>query len=185
MPESDDQIILMKRIKERDEQSLGKLYKTYRRLLFGMIFSIVKSREEAEDLLQEVFVTIWEKARTFDESRGNVSSWIVTMARNKAIDRIRSEGYKARQKVTQYVHDREFAHESDNFDPLETIVLSERTTLVKQALKEIPEIQSEVLKIACYRGMTQSEISIHLDIPLGTVKSRMRQGMINLKDILT
>ena len=181
---SDDEAELMKRIKARDEKALEELYDAYNRLLFGMIISIVKSRQEAEDVLQEVFIKIWEKAHSFDAERGNAYSWIVTLTRNKAIDRIRSKGYKTQQKASQDVDAPEFSLEGDTFDPLETTIFSDRAEMVQSALDEIPESQCEVLKIAYYRGMTQSEIADHLDIPLGTVKSRMRQGMIKQKDIL-
>jgi RNA polymerase sigma-70 factor (ECF subfamily) len=181
---ADDELELMKRIKARDEEALAELYDLYNRLLYGMIISIVKKREEAEDVLQEVFIKVWEKASTFNEERGNVYSWLVTLTRNKAIDRIRSKDYKTQKKATHDVDAPEFFLEGNMFDPLETTIFSDRTELVKKALGEIPESQSEVLKIAYYRGLTQREISEQLDIPLGTVKTRMRQGMIKLKDIL-
>jgi len=181
---ADDEVELMKRIKARDEEALAELYDLYNRLLYGMIISIVKKREEAEDVLQEVFIKIWESASTFDEERGNVYSWLVTLARNKAIDRIRSKDYKTQKKASQDVDAPEFFLKGDKFDPLETTIFSDRTELVKRALDKIPESQSEVLKIAYYRGLTQREISEQLEIPLGTVKTRMRQGMIKLKDIL-
>ncbi len=181
---TDDEIELMKRIKAGDEEALGELYDLYNRLLYGLIISIVKTREEAEDVLQEVFVKIWEKASTFNEDRGNVYSWIVTLTRNKAIDRIRSKGYKTQKKASLDVVAPEFSLEGDSFDPLETTIFSDRAELVRNALSKIPESQSEVLKIAYYKGMTQNEISDQLKIPLGTVKTRMRQGMIKLKDIL-
>lgn len=181
---ADGEIELMKKIKAKDDKALAELYDLYNRLLFGMIISVVKKREEAEDVLQEVFVKIWEKAHSFNEDRGNVYSWIVTLTRNKAIDRIRSKGYKTQQKASQDVDAPEFTLEGDKYDPLETTIFSDRAELVRKALGEIPESQSEVLEIAYYRGMTQSEISDHLEIPLGTVKTRMRQGMIKLKDIL-
>lgn len=181
---ADDEIELMRRIKGRDEEALSELYDLYNRLLYGLIISIVKKREEAEDVLQEVFITIWERASTFNEDKGNVYSWIITLTRNKAIDRIRSKGYKTQQKASQDVDAPEFSLEGDNFDPLETTIFSDRAELVRKALTEIPDQQSEVLKIAYYSGMTQQEISDKLKIPLGTVKTRMRQGMLKLKDIL-
>jgi len=181
---SDDEIELMKRIQARDEQALEKLYDLYNRLLFGMVISIVKKREEAEDVLQEIFVKIWNKAESFNPDRGNVYSWIVTVARNKAIDRIRSKGYKTQKKQSVSIHEPLFSLEGDKHDPMETTIFSDRAELVKKALGKIPEKQSEVIKIAYYRGMTQSEISDHLDIPLGTVKTRTRQGMIKLKRII-
>lgn len=181
---ADDEIELMKRIQARDADALEELYDLYDRLLFGMVISIVKKREEAEDLLQEIFVKIWNKADSFNPDRGNVYSWIVTLARNKAIDRIRSKGYKTQKKQSVSIHEPLFSLEGDKHDPMETTIFSDRAELVKKALEEIPEKQSEVIKIAYYRGMTQTEIADHLDIPLGTVKTRTRQGMMKLKSIL-
>lgn len=182
--DSNDEVELMKRIQARDADALEELYGLYKQLLFGMVLSIVKRRKEAEDVLQEVFVTIWNKADSFDENRGNVYSWIITLTRNKAIDRIRSKGYKTQDKASVSIHESLFTLEGDNLDPLETTIFSDRAELVKKALQEIPETQSQVIKIAYYRGMTQAEIADHLDLPLGTVKTRTRQGMIKLKRIL-
>lgn len=181
---ADDEIELMKRIQARDDDALEELYDLYKRLLFGMVISIVKKREEAEDLLQEIFVKIWNKADSFDPERGNVYSWIVTLARNSAIDRIRSKGYKTQKKQSESIHNPSFSLEGDKYDPMETTIFSDRAELVKKALDKIPEKQNKVIKIAYYRGMTQSEIADHLDIPLGTVKTRTRQGMMKLKRIL-
>jgi len=180
----DDERELMKRIKARDAEALEQLYDAYSSLLYGLVIPIVKKKEEAEDLLQEVFLRIWEKAYTFDETRGNVYSWIVTLARNKAIDRIRSKGYKTQQKATASTDEPDFTLEGDRYDPLETTIHSDRAELVKTALEQIPKKQRQVIEIAYYKGMTQSEIAEHLDLPLGTVKTRTRQGLIKLKDIL-
>ncbi|SMO77461.1 sigma-70 family RNA polymerase sigma factor [Fodinibius sediminis] len=182
--DSDDEIELMKRIQAGHEDALEELYELYKRLLFGMILSIVKKKEVAEDVLQEVFITVWDKAGSFDKDRGNVYSWILTLARNKAIDRIRSKSYKSQEKASVSIHDPFFTLEGDKFDPLETTIFSNRAELVKRALQEIPEAQRRVIHIAYYRGLTQSEIANHLDIPLGTVKTRTRQGMIKLQRIL-
>ncbi|MDZ7689971.1 MAG: sigma-70 family RNA polymerase sigma factor [Balneolaceae bacterium] len=181
---ANDEQALMKRVKAGDTKALEELYDLYKSLLFGMIVSIVKTREEAEDLLQEVFMKIWEKAYTFDEDRGNVYSWIVTLTRNKAIDRVRSKGYKTQEKASNRVDEPGFSLETDRFDPLQTTIFSDRAELVKQALDEIPDKQRQVIEVAYYDGMTQSEISEHFDIPLGTVKTRTRQGLMKLKNIL-
>ncbi len=174
----------MKRIKQKEEGALKELYGLYKRLLLGLILPIVKNKEEAEDVLQEVFVNIWQKAHTFDETRGNVYSWLVTLSRNKAIDRIRSKDYKTQKKASTTVSDPSFILEGDKYDPLETTIFSERAEIVKKALEKIPKKQSTVIRIAYYQGMTQSEISEQLDIPLGTVKTRTRQGMLKLSSIL-
>ncbi len=130
---------IMARIKARDAAALTELYDHYHRLLFGLILTILKKREEAEDTLQEVFTKIWEKAEQFDLERGTVYTWIVSLTRNKSIDRLCSKVYKEQKKVIQ---------------------------------------------VAYFNGMTQSEISEEYNIPLGTVKTRMRDGMIKLRELL-
>lgn len=174
----------MKLIKTGDTDALEQLYDLYKSLLFGMIISIVKKQEEAEDVLQEVFLNIWEKAHTFDPDRGNVFSWVVTLTRNRAIDHVRSKGYKNQQKPSIPVENPALSLEGSMHDPLETTIFSDRADLVRDALAKIPEAQSKVIKIAYYKGMTQSEIADYLDLPLGTVKTRTRQGMMKLKEIL-
>ena len=181
---TEDEIRLMKRIQQREADALEELYDLYNRLLFGLVLSIVKKREEAEDVLQEVFVKIWNKADSFDAESGNPYGWIVTIARNQAIDRIRSKGYKTQEKQSVSIHEPLFSLEGDQYDPMETTIFSDRAELVHKALEQIPDKQCEVIKIAYYKGLTQSEISEYLDIPLGTVKSRTRQGMKKLKNIL-
>lgn len=181
---SDKEIELMKRIQAGDEEAIAELYDLYNGLLFGLVISIVKKREEAEDVLQEIFIKIWDKADKFSADRGNAYSWIVTLARNTAIDRIRSKGYKTQKKQSVSIHEPLFSLEGDKLDPMETTIFSDRAELVKKALSEIPDAQCKVLEIAYYRGFTQREISEELDIPLGTVKTRTRQGMIKLKRIL-
>ncbi|MDZ7772129.1 MAG: sigma-70 family RNA polymerase sigma factor [Balneolaceae bacterium] len=122
----------------------------YKGLLFGMILSVVGDREEAEDLLQEVFLRIWEKASSFDESRGNVYSWVVTLARNRAIDRIRSKGYKTREKQSQVLNDEERGPtlEGQARDPLTSTIYADRAEAVTKALREIPDEQRKVIEIA-------------------------------------
>lgn len=171
---SDDEIDLLRRIKARDEEALSELYDLYSGLLFGMIMSIVKKREEAEKLLQEVFITVWNNANSFNENRGNVFFWIVTLARNHTINSIRN----IRPATAQ------FSAAGATYDPMRTTIFSDRTELVKKALHEIPEEQSEVIKIASYRGLTQSEIADHLNTTVDTVKIRLRKGVKNLKRIM-
>lgn len=172
---SDDEVELMSRIKARDTDALEELYDLYNRLLFGMILSIVKKREEAEALLQEVFVTIWSEAKSFNESRDNVYSWIIALTRNKAITHIRKNDLNSSMSWP----------EGDHQDLMETTIFSDRSELVKKTLDEMPEQQSEVIKLAFYRGLKQSEVTNSLGIPLTAVKSRMREGMSNLNRILT
>lgn len=181
---SKDEVDLIKRIKNRDEQALELFYDKYNKLIFSLVLSIVKRREEAEDVLQELFTKIWEKAHTYNENQGSVYSWVVTMSRNKAIDRIRSRRYKSEQKESTNSESPYEDFEADVQNPLEQTILNERAGYVKEALNSIPKEQRQVIMVAYFQGMTQSEISVELDLPLGTVKSRMRDGMMKLKNIL-
>ena len=175
---------LMNRVQNGDAKALRKIYGSYKNILFGLIVSMLKDREEAEDCLQEVFTQLWEKADRFDASKGNLYSFIVTMARNKAIDRIRSRAYKDSKQEDHTISDFSLTPESDFNNPEEDLELTERANLVRSALQKLSSKEREVLKVAYYGGLSQTEISEKMEIPLGTVKYRMRQGMIKLKDFL-
>lgn len=177
---------IMARIKARDKSALSELYDQYNRLLFGLIYSILKKREEAEDTLQEVFTNIWEKAEQFDLNRGTVYTWIVTLTRNKSIDRLRSKVYKEQKKQSTSLDDEDVFYPlySDEQDPLEQTILTDRAKRLHEALDKISDKQRKVLQVAYFNGMSQSEISEEFDIPLGTVKTRMRDGMIKLRELL-
>lgn len=177
---------IMARIKARDSAALSELYDHYNRLLFGLILSILKKREEAEDILQEVFTTIWEKAEQFDLDRGTVYTWIVSLTRNKSIDRLRSKVYKEQKKQSTSLDNEDVFYPlySDEQDPLEQTILTDRAKRVHNALDQISDKQRKVLQVAYFNGMSQSEIAEEFDIPLGTVKTRMRDGMIKLRELL-
>lgn len=177
---------LMNKIKSRDAEALSLLYDNYQRVLFGLILSIVKKREEAEDLLQEVFTQIWEKAEHFDTEKGSVHTWIVSLTRNKSIDRLRSKVYKEQKKQSVSLDDDDVFHPlySDDHDPLENTIFADRAKRMKEALEKLSDKQREIVQVAYFGGLSQSEISEQYDIPLGTVKTRMRDGMIKLKELL-
>ncbi len=163
-----------------DEQALAQLYDRYRVILFGLLFRILKSREEAEDVLQEVFLQVWRRARDFDEHRGKPFTWLVTLTRSRGIDRLRS--LDARERVAQAAT-REAAEEIS--DAANDTFLSEQRQLVTSALAQLPEEQKRPLVLAYFDGLTQSEIAVRLDAPLGTVKTRMRTGLTKLRDLLS
>lgn len=167
-----------------DTTAMKLLYNKYKNLLFGLIVSILKNREEAEDCLQEVFTQAWEKADQFDPTRGKVYTFLVTMARNKAIDRTRSRAFKDSEKEDHIINDFTLTLEGEYNNPHENMELAERAQMVKNALNNLSQKERKVLYVAYFNGMSQSEISEKLDIPLGTVKYRMRQGMIKLRDML-
>jgi RNA polymerase sigma-70 factor (ECF subfamily) len=140
----------------------------------------LNSREEAEDVLQEVFMQVWRRAADFDETRGKPFTWLVTLARSRAIDRLRSLGARERVAVaaTRDVQEETSDAASDAFR-------SEQRQLVTSALAQLPEEQKRPLVLAYFDGLTQSEIAEKLGAPLGTIKTRMRSGMIKLREVLT
>lgn len=176
----------MYRIQNGDSAAMKLLYNKYKNLLFGLIVSILKNREEAEDCLQEVFTQAWKKASQFDATRGKVYTFLVTMARNKAIDRTRSRAFRDSEKEDHIINDKDFSLtlEGEFNNPHEDMELTERAEIVRNALSQLSKKERKVLYVAYFNGMSQSEISKKLDIPLGTVKYRMRQGMIKLRDML-
>jgi RNA polymerase sigma-70 factor (ECF subfamily) len=181
---SDEEEEWMQRIQSGDTTAMKLLYNKYKNLLFGLIVSILKNREEAEDCLQEVFTQAWEKADQFDASRGRVYTFLVTMARNKAIDRTRSRAFKDSEKEDHIINDFTLTLKGEFKNPHEEMEFAERAKIVRNALNQLSEKERKVLYVSYFNGMSQSEISDKLDIPLGTVKYRMRQGMIKLRDML-
>lgn len=177
---------LMRRIASKDPEALALLYDHYRRLLFGLLKSIVKKNEEAEDLLQEVFTAIWEKADQFDTQRGTAYTWIVSLTRNKGIDRLRSKVYKEQRKQSTSLDDEHVYHPlfSKEHSPLENTIFSDRAVRVQKALEQLTEKQRMVIEQAYFNGYSQSEIAEEFELPLGTVKTRMRDGILKLRDLL-
>ena len=177
---------LLQRIASKEPDALSELYDHYSNLLLGLLKSILKKTEEAEDILQEVFTTIWEKADQFDAERGSAYTWIVSLTRNKGIDRLRSKVYKEQKKQSTSLDDDDVFHPlySDENNPLENTILSDRVKRIYEALQKLSEKQRSVIQVAYFDGLSQSEISDEYDIPLGTVKTRMRDGMIKLRELL-
>jgi len=171
---------LLHAIARRDEAALGSLYDRYRLILFGLLVRILSSREEAEDILQEVFIQVWKRAADFDELRGKPFTWLVTLARSRAIDRLRLLSARDRVAVAAARDAPEEASDAalDAFQ-------SEQRQIVAEALAELPEEQRRALVLAYFEGLTQSEIAARLGSPLGTVKTRMRSGMIKLRGLLS
>ena len=181
--ESGVESALLQRIAHGDESALVELYGRYARLLFAILLRVVKNRETAEDLLQELFLQIWSNASSFNASKGNAYSWLVTMARNRAIDRTRSKSFRSSRQETGDLDLDLMLHES-GLTPLDALVAAELADLVRNALTRLTPEQREAIELAYYEGYSQSEIAERLNIPLGTAKTRMRQGMIKLHQII-
>jgi RNA polymerase sigma-70 factor (ECF subfamily) len=175
---------LMERIVRRDEKALDLLYERFSRALYAVILGIVKHKEDAEEILCEIFLQVWHKAAGYDHARGAIYTWLLSMARNRAIDRIRSKAYKNRKQDADHIEEMDDLASTTADSPLDALVLSERAGLVKEALKDLSPEHREVLEIAYFEGYTQSQISERLGLPLGTVKTRTRDGMKSLQAAL-
>src|SRR5439155_18821835 len=162
-----------------DEGALARLYDGYLVILFGLLLRILNSREESEDILQDVFIQVWRRAKDFDEKRGRPFTWLVTLARSRAIDRLRL--LSARQRLVTGAAQEQTEAVSDALT--DTIRVSQKE-IVRRALAELPEEQRRTLVLAYFEGLTQSEIAAKLGAPLGTIKTRMRSGMIKLRALL-
>jgi len=178
-PEQENDVELLKAIAARDEAALAQLYDRYRTILFGLLMRILNNREEAQDVLQETFLQVWRKAADFDESRGRPFTWLVTVARSRGIDRLRT--LASRERVAE-AGAREVSEEVS--DAATDAFKSEQRGLVSDALAKLPDEQKRPIMLAYFDGLTQSEIATRLGSPLGTVKTRMRTGMIRLRELL-
>ena len=162
-----------------DESALAATYDRYRLILFGLVMRILHDRGEAEDVLQDVFLQVWRRAAEFDEARGRAFTWLATLTRNRAIDRLRA--LKTRGWLAQDTAET-LAEEAS--DAATEALKSEQHAILRRALADLPEEQQRTLYLAYFQGLTQSEIAAKLGDPLGTVKTRMRSGMIRLRDAL-
>ena len=170
---------LLKGIARGDEGALADCYDRYRLILFSLIFRILHDRPEAEDCLQEVFVQVWRRAGDFDETRGRAFTWLVTIARSRALDRLRASASRSRIAA-----EAEAALGENSGDASAEALRAATGKVVRQALSELPDDQRRALFMAYFEGLTQTEIAARLGAPLGTVKTRMRTGLNKLRELL-
>lgn len=161
-----------------DKAAFEAFYDAYAALAYTMAFRILASRPEAEDLIQEVFLEAWRRAGNYDPKRGRPEAWLITITRSRAIDRVRSLRRKDRGKVSLDQEGHENLAQSEAPD-MENLGL--KITL-KGALAGLSGIHREVLELAYFEGFTQTEIAERLKIPVGTVKTRIRDGLQKLRD---
>lgn len=170
---------LIQALKEQKTDALSGLYDRYGNLVYTLALKILNNSQDAEDVTQEVFLTLWRN-NTYNPTRGSLSSYLTILTRSRSLDKLRSRGTRLKfiKRWSQYFHYQ--APQS----PIELVVLKDRSEQVQQALARLPENQRQILEMAYYEGLSQSEIGKKLDIPLGTVKTWGRQGLLKLRKML-
>jgi RNA polymerase sigma-70 factor (ECF subfamily) len=178
-----DDVALIRRIVEADETALGALYDRWARSLYSLVLHLLRDPDEAEDVVEETFWQAWRKADSYEPARGAVSTWLLTIGRRKALDRLRA---KKRHKEDPIGNDRTFADiASPSPDPSQDVEGSELREHMRAALRELPAEQREVLELGYFNGLSQTEIADATGQPLGTVKTRMRLAMQKLREPLS
>lgn len=173
---------LVEEIAHGSDRALAGLYDRYARILYSLIVRILNDPRDAEEVLQEVFLQVWRLAPRFDPQRGNTYRWLVNLARSRSIDRTRSRNFTRRREAERSLELIEPPLvDSALPSQLDAVLLLERAEVVRRGLARIPPEQREVMQLAYFLGHTQSEIARELEIPLGTVKSRMRVGLVALR----
>jgi RNA polymerase sigma-70 factor, ECF subfamily len=167
-------------LKDGQKSALGDIYDRYGKLVYGLALKILNNSQEAEDLTQEIFLALW-RYRAYDPTRGSLGSFLSMMTRSRAIDKIRS-----RQSSLKSLErwSRTMSAETIPNAPFELASFTERSQQVRNALVQLSQEQRQVLEMAYYDGLSQSEIAQRLNIPLGTVKTRSRLGLLRLRQVL-
>jgi RNA polymerase sigma-70 factor (ECF subfamily) len=168
---------LIRRMANKDSAALDLFYSRHNRLAFSLILRIVGSREDSEDVLLDVFWQAWQQAGRYDAARGKPIAWLLTIARTRAIDSIRASGRK--HTISETEQPAQDALQSPRKD--DPFVSADTRRAVREALGTLPENQRTLLEMAYFDGMTHTEIASAVKQPLGTVKDRIRNGMLHLR----
>jgi RNA polymerase sigma-70 factor, ECF subfamily len=171
--------ILLQRIVDRDAGALGELYDRHSGLLYRLILRVLRDAGEAQDVLQEVFLRVWQRADSYDPVFGEPIGWLVRIARNRAIDRLRARGSRPALDGGDEEADRLPAGEQAH--PHASMADRERRRAIGEALREIEPEQRVLIEHAFFLGYTQSELAGKFNLPLGTVKTRIRRGMLLMR----
>jgi len=171
---------LVQRLQRRDPQALGELYDRYGRIVFSLILRIVRDAGTAEDLVQETFLRVWNRVQGFDAEKGAIAPWLLAVARNRAIDYLRSVAGRERNALEFEETD----HPALYVDMEGDILTSDQARVISGALKKLNANQRQVIELAYFEGLSQSEMAERMGQPLGTIKTWVRTALKNLRDDL-
>jgi RNA polymerase sigma-70 factor (ECF subfamily) len=175
---------LVGRMAGGDEAALASLYDRHGKTLYGLAFRILGDRDDAEEVVMDAFTQAWRSAATYAAERGSVAAWLVMLARSRALDRLRARSRQARALTRAAQQESLTPAAAATSGALLAAESRERSERVKAALAALPEAQRVCIELGYYEGLTQSEIAARLAEPLGTVKTRMRLGLIKLREAL-
>ncbi len=182
LSESDRELIgLIGRTAAGDEAALGAFYDKTGPQVYGLALRMLNDSTMAEEVTMDVYMQVWKQAGRFDQGRGNPMVWLTVLARSRAIDRLRvgKKDRESRQPLEDISNEQDDAH-----DPEQRSVCAEQGQIVREALISLPSEQRVIIELAYFEGLSQSEIAAHIGEPLGTVKTRVRLGMVKLRNLL-
>jgi RNA polymerase sigma-70 factor (ECF subfamily) len=184
LPPNEGDLELISRMKAGDDDAFADFYDRFAPGLFSMIYAILRDQKESEDVLQEAFVQMWKRTSTYDPARSSLFTWAVMISRHKAIDRLRSRQRQTRltEAVANEPGERTISTSAGRADNV--LARSEERERVRAALAQLGEAQREAIDLAFFAGLTQTQISEKLGAPLGTVKARIRRGLLALREVL-
>lgn len=178
-----EDLLLLRRVQRREEEALSALYDRWVDPVYAVAAHLVGALDEAEDVVEKTFSQVWSDADRYEDGRGSVGTWIILIARSRALDRLRST--QRRQKHHVSMTDTAMnATASDRPSPLQDASAGEQRGMVADALERLPNDQREVVRLTFFGGLTQREIADHLGLPLGTVKTRVRLAFAKLRGSL-
>src|SRR3954451_6037333 len=177
---AEDDSALVTRMQRRDPAALAELYDRYGRITYSLILRVVRDGGIAEDLVQETFLRVWNRVNGFDAQKGSIGPWLLAVARNRAIDYLRSAGGRERNAL-EY---EEMDHPALYCDMERDLLLSDSARRVKSAIGKLSENHRQVIELAYFEGLSQTEMAERMGQPLGTVKTWVRAALKNLRDDL-
>jgi len=172
---------LMARIQSRDDAALAALYRRHTPLLRTVVSRVVHNEHDADDLLQEIFVELWNRAESYDEAKGKALGWMVTLARRRAIDKIRRRQAYSRAEERLRLETEHEPQQTRHEGVEDDVSAAERAEIFKRLMTTLPPAQQEALHLAYYRGLSQREIAAQTGIPLGTIKTRLELAIRKIR----